>query len=127
MPLIAYHSIQKENFYLIDQKIKSLYPFLLTRDVIFEKGRCIASKLLKKKLKPFRNFFGDAKDGVRADAINAFLVTPFNTPAKIYQDKDDKMNYNFFSILVEKKFVFTDFFETNPDPIQKKTLMKSKY
>ena len=32
--LLAYHSIHKEKFYLLDQKIKSSYPFLITRGKI---------------------------------------------------------------------------------------------
>ena len=45
IPLIAYHLIQKGKFYLLDQKIKSLYPFLITRDRILEKVSRITSKL----------------------------------------------------------------------------------
>ena len=78
--LVAYHSIQKEKFYLLGQKIKSPYLFLITFDRIFEKVPCIASKLSQKKPKPLRSFFGDSKDGVHTDAISVFLVTPFNNP-----------------------------------------------
>jgi len=34
----------------------------------------------KRKPKPSRIFLGDAKDGVRPDAINIFLAMPFYNP-----------------------------------------------
>ena len=44
--LIAYYSIQKGEFCLLDQKIGGIYLFLITRDRIFEKVPWITLKLI---------------------------------------------------------------------------------